>query len=98
MNEQRNSKSKVNQPTRHIRCKCQSCDWIGDDSEILCAPSPFDAEDTIYGCPNCGAVDGIVNACDEPGCNRNATCGWPSPDGYRRTCGKHMQYKKHENY
>ena len=47
---------------RTIRWKCESCDWIGDDSEILRASSPFGAEDMIYGCPNCGDVDGIVNA------------------------------------
>lgn len=28
--------------------------------------------------------------CDEPGCGAWDTCGWPSPAGYRRTCGKHM--------
>ena len=27
--------------------------------------------------------------CDEPGCEREATCGWPVADGYRRTCGEH---------
>lgn len=32
-----------------------------------------------------------INACDEPGCTREATCGFPTPSGYRRTCGEHMQ-------
>ena len=30
-------------------------------------------------------------ACDEPGCQRQADCGWPSPAGYRHTCGEHWQ-------
>lgn len=29
--------------------------------------------------------------CDEPGCGRVATCGWPSDGGYRRTCGIHYR-------
>jgi len=39
-----------------------------------------------------------IGRCDEPGCEREATCGWPSrpggtgPNGgYRRTCGEHMR-------
>lgn len=39
-----------------------------------------------------------VERCDEPGCDREATCGWPTrpggtgPNGgYRRTCGDHMR-------
>lgn len=27
--------------------------------------------------------------CDEPGCGAHAVCGWPSPQGYRRTCSEH---------
>ena len=33
--------------------------------------------------------------CDEPGCMKQATCGWPTRSGggkgYRRTCGPHME-------
>ena len=39
-----------------------------------------------------------IPRCDEPGCEDEATCGWPSrpggtgPNGgYRRTCGPHMR-------
>jgi hypothetical protein len=32
--------------------------------------------------------------CDEPGCERHADCGWPSPSGYRRTCGEHWRRKR----
>lgn len=27
--------------------------------------------------------------CDEPGCKKQRVCGWPSPKGYRNTCGEH---------
>ncbi len=27
--------------------------------------------------------------CDEPGCKKQRTCGWPSPKGYRHTCSEH---------
>lgn len=27
--------------------------------------------------------------CDVPGCEYGASCGWPSADGYRNTCGLH---------
>jgi len=77
---------------RPLRWLCQSCDWTGDDAELLRAPSPFDAAETIVGCPKCKAVEDIANACDEPGCDQEATCGFPAPGGYRRTCGKHLQW------
>lgn len=53
-----------NGPVRPLRWLCQSCDWTGDDGELLRAPSPFDASDTIVGCPKCKAVEDIANACD----------------------------------
>ena len=79
----------VEPSVRALRWLCQSCDWIGDDAQLLRAPIPFDSETTICGCPKCKAVDDIINACDEPGCTREADCGFPTPQGYRRTCGRH---------
>lgn len=32
--------------------------------------------------------------CDEPGCNKQVSTGWPSDDGYRHTCGKHYRVKQ----
>jgi hypothetical protein len=75
-----------------MRWLCRCCAWAGWDAELLMAPSPFDASDTLVGCPKCKAAGELDNACDEPGCNQIATCGFPSPIGYRRTCGKHMQW------
>lgn len=40
--------------------------------------------------PNpCRMPEGIL--CDEPGCMKRRTCGWPSETGYRHTCGEHMR-------
>lgn len=83
---------RLDRGVRPLRWLCQSCDWTGSDAELLRAPSPFAADDTIVGCPKCKAVEDIANACDEPGCDQEATCGFPAPGGYRRTCGKHMQW------
>lgn len=76
-------------PVRLPRWVCQSCGWVGDDHELLRATSPFDADDVICACPECKTVEDVLNACDEPGCNRDAGCGFPSPTGYRRTCMEH---------
>ena len=77
---------------RPLRWLCQACGWNGDDAALLRAPSPFDDADMVVGCPMCRAVNEVENACDEPGCDMPATCGFPAPGGYRRTCGKHMQW------
>ena len=31
----------------------------------------------------------LLGLCDEPDCYDSVSCGWPSDDGYRQTCGKH---------
>jgi hypothetical protein len=71
------------------KVKCAECDWGGVESVILTAPNPFDPSDTVNGCPKCHSVDSIVYACDEDGCWDDASCGTPTPAGYRSTCGKH---------
>jgi Zn finger protein HypA/HybF involved in hydrogenase expression len=73
---------------RPLRWICRSCDWVG--TEHLYAANPFDPHTDIVGCPKCKAVEDLCSACDEPGCNREATCGFPDPGGYRRTCHKHF--------
>lgn len=32
-----------------------------------------------------------LNMCDEPDCYDEASCGWPSDKGYRRTCASHSK-------
>ena len=79
------------------RWRCCECGHISLETELLVAPSPFDKEITLCGCPNCQAVAGaeFKELCDEPGCNETATCGFPAGEefgGYRRTCMNHADW------
>jgi hypothetical protein len=68
---------------------CTECDWRGSD--LLVSQNPFNRDDKIHGCPECKSVECFKAACDEPGCNKDASCGWPSADGYRNTCHDHWR-------
>ena len=80
--------------------RCENCDEISMECELLRAPNPFDTDKTITGCPYCKWVGDFEVLCDEPGCEEQATCGFPVKEGfggYRRTCGNHyieMGYKE----
>ena len=78
------------------RWRCSDCNWIGNDGELLSAPNPFYPDDTILGCPNCKQIGEFIELCDEPGCDRPATCGSPTPSGYRRTCFDHSVFFRQE--
>lgn len=67
---------------------CEECATIIPDSQLLVATHPFDAAEKIYGCPECKGV-AFVRACDRSDCDREASCGTPTPDGYRNTCSAH---------
>ena len=74
--------------------RCLECGEISLQTELLTAPSPFDEADIITGCPKCKGVEGFKEICDEPGCEAEATCGFPVKhgfDGYRRTCWEHQR-------
>ena len=67
------------------------------ETELLTAPSPFDMSDTLTACPTCKEVNDFYEVCDEPGCTREAGCGFPAgPEfgGYRRTCFEHSQWSQ----
>ena len=74
---------------RKVKCNDYRCGWHGTEDQILTAPHPFEEGATINGCPECKGVDCVIYACDEPGCWADVTCGTPTQDGYRSTCGKH---------
>ena len=40
------------------------------------------------------AAMGLASQCDEPGCTAQASCGYPTAAGYRRTCGKHANWSQ----
>lgn len=73
-----------------MKIRCDECNWRGQASEVLTAPNPFDESEDIEGCPNCKTIGELFVVCDEPDCWRNATCGTPTKNGYRQTCGKHQ--------
>ena len=73
------------------KVKCDQCGWTGTYGDVLHAPNPFDTEEGIDGCTDCKSVGSIIMVCDEGDCMKYATCGWPSPKGYRNTCGEHFE-------
>ena len=77
------------------RWRCQDCNTISLQPALLTAPNPFDPADTVTGCPHCRSVAQFDEICDEPGCEREAHCGFPAgPEfgGYRRTCSEHSEW------
>lgn len=77
--------------TEKFKSVCGDCGHHCNTENLLRAPHPFDPEDFVEGCPNCLAVDANVTVCDEPGCKKVASCGFPTRTGYRNTCGDHMR-------
>lgn len=69
---------------------CQECGFIGPIDAFDKVPDPR-GPDTWTVCPKCRQPENVVAACDEPGCKQASTCGFPIPDGYRRTCGDHYR-------
>lgn len=74
------------------KAKCTKCYWKGKNQGILKAKNPFNPSELIQGCPQCRSVDTIIDVCDEPNCWLNISCGTPTKEGYRSTCGKHAPY------
>lgn len=76
------------------RVRCIECDNIHAENTLLTAPNPFDPTEIVTGCPTCKSVDSLVAVCDEPGCDKEVSCGWGSPSGYRHTCYEHSCWVK----
>jgi hypothetical protein len=72
-----------------VKCGNYRCNWIGDSSETLKAPNPFNPNDELSACPKCKEMGVIQPACDEPGCGQFASFGTPTPSGYRWVCHEH---------
>ena len=51
----------------------------GDYARMACSIDAYDAA-MIF-----------AQQCDEPGCQKESSCGWPTEGGYRRTCFDHWQ-------
>lgn len=72
--------------------RCQECGWRGGSEEIIQFADPVLEGNTWAICPNCRHAECFDNMCDEPACDKVAGCGWPSPEGYRRTCYEHSSF------
>ena len=70
--------------------RCMECDSRIDEGQMLEAENPFEKGETIFGCPVCKTIGNFTQICDVMGCEAEATCGTPTPIGYRRTCGFHV--------
>lgn len=71
-----------------LKYLCDSCSWTGTDNEILNAPHPFIAGDTVLGCPKCKEME-LMRACVWDDCWDKITCGLNTPGGYKQLCSKH---------
>jgi len=82
--------------SKNRRWQCDECEKIYLESDLLTAPNPFEPDFTITGCPHCKSVECFTEICDEPECTQPASCGFPTDNGYRRTCFEHSEFKKAE--
>jgi hypothetical protein len=70
-----------------VQRTCDACGGEGSFALASADPCPHCDMQHVWPCPT-------IPRCDEPGCERETSCGWPSPAGYRRTCGEH--YREYE--
>ena len=76
------------------KVKCRECNWKGFYRDLLRATNPFNRHDMLMGCPDCKDIyELFYDICDEKGCWNNASIGFPTKNGYRRTCFKHNKDK-----
>lgn len=74
--------------------ECDYCGHVMAESDVLQTPvarPKGGAPAFVSQCPECGECNSFTNVCDEPGCRLEATSGWPTEHGYRRTCGRHSR-------
>jgi len=74
------------------RWGCAECDWSGTADAILEAPSPFDPDQVLCGCPECRTVGSLERLCDAPGCKNGASMGLPTATGYVTVCWDHREW------
>lgn len=74
--------------------RCDECGQVFPSDKIASLfvdhPKPGCDKVEISQCPECGSVNLFTALCDEPGCEREVTSGWPTNSGgYRNTCYNH---------
>ena len=83
--------------TDKLICRNRHCGWCGTEDDALQAPDPFKPDETLIGCPECLDMN-LEVVCDEPNCWAVASCGAPTPTGYRHTCFNHAPLNHKENH
>jgi hypothetical protein len=71
---------------------CNECGWHGEEpGRIKLYAIPDMGEFNLVVCPSCRYLESsIQKCCDEPGCTRETSQGFPTADGgYRQTCYEH---------
>lgn len=76
-------------PEAPEKWRCEECGKLV--LEPLRAPSPFDPDDTLHGCPHCLSAQSLTQACQVGNCTKPASGGYPRGHGYRYiwTCWDH---------
>ena len=71
-------------------CKvfCNKCGHKCSADDLLKGFNPFSGYN-LLGCPECYALDDYTVACEVDDCWKKATCGTPTNEGYKQTCGEH---------
>jgi hypothetical protein len=69
-----------------MKIKCTACRWLGTTDDV---DKVEHGPDVWSVCRRCNTPENFVVLCDEPGCERESTCGTPTPTIYRRTCHDH---------
>lgn len=84
-------------PDKYV-CTYFRCMWHGLREGLLIAPDPFNLGEELTACPRCRDDDRLRQACDEPDCWEEATCGMPVDDErrYLRVCSYHMRILKED--
>lgn len=72
---------------------CMDCGFIGLIDEFDRVRDPG-GSDVWTVCRKCRTPEQVTMVCDEPGCNREATCGFLSETVYRHTCGDHADFMR----
>lgn len=78
------------------KIECRQCSWRGVYSNLLVAPSPFDPEERIFGCPLCKqCMEGFESICDVDDCKDHVVGGFMNKDGeYTFACYKHYELRR----
>lgn len=71
--------------------RCTECGEITHKDDLLDAPNLFYPGDNISGCPECKAIERFELLCYEGNCENRVECGFPTDNGYKRTCGDHYK-------